>query len=250
MNLTGKRVIITGAASGLGRALLDRLVPLAATIVAADDNAGALEETMLKLQTNRVSPFVGNLGDAGTNAALFDHALSVMGGVDVYVASGAITYYERIGAADWARIEKIFRVNVFAPIYAAERMRDLHPNGGYTMVFTASATAFFPTPGFALYGATNAALDRFAEAYRAELPPNTQFSVIYPITTRARSFKSNASMAQFAETVIKGIGEGKMKIYPSRWFNVMRSIYSVIPAFNLTAGAAKRQLRQWDAKQR
>lgn len=257
MNLSGKRVIITGAGSGIGRALLERLTPLAATIVAADVDAVALEDAIANINSNKISPFIGDLSDAGVNAAIFAHAQQVMGGVDVYFANAGFAYYERIGAADWARIEKIFRVNTFAPIYAAEKMRELHPNGGYVMVITASSMAHLGLPGYALYAATKAALDRFAEAYRHELPRTAQLTLVYPVATRTNFFRTGAAAGPFsqspeivADRVIAGVTDGKRSLYPSRLFWLTWRVHQIVPLLNIYTGIARRQFRAWEAKRR
>ena len=171
--------------------------------------------------------------------ALFAFALEKMGGVDIFIANAGFAYYEKIGAPDWDHIERIYRLNVFSPIYTLQKMRALNPSNPYCVVMTASAMAKWALPGYALYSSTKAAIDSFADAYRFELEANGRLMLVYPIATRTNFFKAASNTTpvpwptQSAETVahaiIKGIERDKNAVYPSALFHNVWRLGHILP---------------------
>jgi NADP-dependent 3-hydroxy acid dehydrogenase YdfG len=170
MNLDHKRLVPTGASSGIGRALLRQLsrLPVQAVTVGSEetrlreavDAAGATQA--------RILPFPCDLARQEEVDRLFAYAVEQMGGIDMFFANAGFAYWERIGAPDWWRIEAIFQTNVYSPICAAQKMEALFPGADYQVVITSSILGRIGLQGYGLYAATKTALDRFTEVYRLE----------------------------------------------------------------------------------
>lgn len=234
MNLSGKHIVITGAASGIGAALLQQLASQAGHITCADINGTALQATIAALvnPTAQITPFVGDMTLPAVIDDLMSAALAQMGGVDVFIANAGFSYYERLDYQDWGRTERIFALNVLAPIYSAQAMLKRYPQGGYTMVLIASAMAYMSVPGYTLYAATKAAVDRFAEGYRFDLPPAARLMVVYPVATRTSFFStaghnvpmlpSSQSPQEVASAIVDGLKRDADKVYPNLLFRVLR----------------------------
>ncbi len=197
MRLQHARIILTGAASGIGAALLARLAAFPCAILAADRDAPRLSETLARLAASpaRVTSFAGDMGKQEDVDALFAAAVERMGGVDLFIAAAGFAYYERLARPDWDHIETIFRVNAVSPIYTVEKMAELNRGRPHRTVIVASAMGRLAIPGYALYGSTKAALHRFAEAYRLEAPDPAALSLVYPIGTRTRFFANSNDRA-------------------------------------------------------
>jgi short-subunit dehydrogenase len=87
-------------------------------------------------------------------------------------------------------------------------------------------------PGLALYGATKAALDRFADAYAFENEDAGLLSLVYPVSTRTSFFERavepgrlpmpvpfpSSSAEEVASAVVRGVERGRRHIFPSRLF--------------------------------
>ncbi|QPC81939.1 SDR family NAD(P)-dependent oxidoreductase [Phototrophicus methaneseepsis] len=241
MKIANKNIILTGAASGIGRALLDQLAAYPARILVVDVNIDALQAAV-DAQANKpaqIRAFQANLMEQAGVDAVFEEALHWMGTVDLFIANAGFAYYEALAAADWSHIERIFQLNTFSPIYTAQRMRDLNEGRPYHMVIQASAMAKFNLPGYALYGATKSALDRFAEVYRYELPDHAHLTLVYPIATRTNFFKTandgtpipwpTQTPETVAKAMIRGIEQDQDQVYPSRFFRVGWIVAQVIP---------------------
>ncbi len=239
MNLDGKRIVITGAASGIGLATLKQLARRNLQIIAVDINEFALNNVCQSLTNSpaEITPFATDLTDNANIDALFEFVLEKLGSVDIFIANAGFAYYEKIEQADWQHIERIYQLNVFSPLYAALKMKEVCGKRPYRMVMTASAMGLLAIPGYAIYGSTKAALDRFAEAYRYELENPAALTLIYPIGTRTSFFDAasaprpwpNQTADEVANAIIRGIERGQKSIYPSRFFRMFITLDRMFP---------------------
>lgn len=265
MEIKGKRIVVTGAASGIGRSLVEMLSGTACQVVAADINQDRLTALHAQLSDKAASvlPFVGDLADPVQVEALFAQALELMGGIDIFIANAGFPYYEVVGEPDWGHIERIFRANVYSPIYAAVKMKDLYPSGGYKFVMTASGMAKIGIPGYALYSASKAAIDRFADAYRFELSDAASLMLVYPIATRTRFFEAASEKTAplpwpsqppevVAKAILNGILRDRKVVIPSKLFWWILKLGRVFPGlYRLEQRIELRRLHAWlDEKDR
>jgi short-subunit dehydrogenase len=250
MQLENQRIVLTGAASGIGLALLERLAALPVQVVAVDLNAEGLDRALVGLSECPATLFrcACDLGNPEQVEAVFAFAQESMGGIDLFIANAGFPYYEKLVQADWGHIEKIFQVNVFSPIYAALKMQQLNAGRPYRVVVTASAMGLLGLPGYALYSSTKATLDRFAECYRYELEDPVALTLVYPIGTRTHFFQAAAAQAapltwptqsveQVANAILKGIEADRANIFPSRLFRVFMVLDRYLPFL--------RRIEQW-----
>jgi len=255
--LRGARIVVTGAASGIGQALLPRLAAAGARQIAAVDRAAdALTEAVGAAGSAiPIAPVVADLGSREGCDSAFAAALDVLGGIDIYIANAGFAYYEQF-EGDWERIDAIFRVNVYAPLYALGQMRRLHRDGSsYTVAITASAMSKLAYPGYAVYGATKAALDRFADAYRYESPRYETLTLIYPIGTRTAFFERahertpstwpTQTAEYVADRITAGLARGARVIYPSLTFRIFLALQPPLPLLYPATWLAARAFERW-----
>ena len=190
MDLQNKKIIITGAASGIGKALLEIHSQDNNQIVAADINPTRLAETLdtLPYGKDRVHGFTCDLCQPEDIAALFDFSLHKMGAVNIFIACAGFAYYECLNKPSWEHIERIYKTNVFSTIFSFEKMREMNAGRDFRFVCIASAMAFMSLPGYTLYSSTKAALHRFAEGMRSELKNPKQLLIVYPIANPYKFF--------------------------------------------------------------
>lgn len=229
MKLEGQRVILTGAASGIGQALLELLSQLPLEIVAADRDEARLLEVCAVLVNSRakVVPVVADVSSQSGNDDLFTRAILEFGGVDLFIANAGFAYFETITQPDWARLELIYNVNTFAPIYALERMTVLNSGKAFKVVWMASAMAQIGFPKYAAYSSSKGALHRFADAYRWQMPDPAALMLVYPIATRTRFFAADTPIPtpsqtpqEVARAVLRGIVTDRLEVYPSLLFQI------------------------------
>lgn len=161
--LDGAAVLVTGASSGIGRAVAEQCAAAGSRVVLAGRDRVRLEE--VARATGGV-PVVADLGDPAAVAALADAA----GPVDVLVCSagaGLAGPFEDATAKD---VADAVRVHLTA---VEELVRVLLPamraSGRGHVVVVSSVAGRLPVAGEAVYGATKAAVDQLAAALRMEL---------------------------------------------------------------------------------
>ncbi|MCB0166976.1 MAG: SDR family NAD(P)-dependent oxidoreductase [Anaerolineae bacterium] len=251
-----RTIVLTGAASGIGRALLTQWSHRPLRILAVDIDDQQLTATVQTLAATQaeIRRLVIDLATPENVDRLFDEAIKVLGSIDLFVANAGFAYYEQLDTADWTRLERIFRINVFSPIYAAVKMKSLNGSRPYKVVMTASAMAYLALPGYAIYAGTKAALHRFAEAYRLELDDPDRLALVYPIATRTQFFAAagpsipiawpTQAADHVARAIISGVEQNRRAIYPSRLF----ATYLFLERFFPALGAVVQWPERWKFK--
>ena len=167
-NLSGRKLVITGAARGIG----EKVARLAA--------ARGARVALIGLEPERLCVLADDLGptaswreaDVRDGTALrsaIDDCAQTMGGIDAVVANAGIAAYGTVRQADEASFERVLDINlngVFRTLkYATPH---LERSRGHAMV-VASAISFTPIAGLASYAASKAGVEMLALAYRQEV---------------------------------------------------------------------------------
>jgi NAD(P)-dependent dehydrogenase (short-subunit alcohol dehydrogenase family) len=118
VTLTGKVALVTGAASGIGRACALALSEAGASVVCADINAAGAQATAdsITAHQRRAIPAAADVGDLGQIDAMVQQALAAFGQIDILVNNAGVT--RRAGImdlteADWDRIHRVNAKGVF-----------------------------------------------------------------------------------------------------------------------------------------
>jgi short-subunit dehydrogenase len=240
MNIDHKRIVLTGASSGVGRALLQELTGRPVQVIAVSRDKTRLQDAVGSAGASqaRVMSFACDLARHESVDDLFDYAIEQMGGIDIFVANAGFAYWERIGEPDWGRIEAIFQTNVFSPIYAAQKMQALFPGADYRVVITSSILGRIGLEGYGFYAATKAALDRYVEVYRLETGKRGQLVLVYPLAVRSRFFQTAGGapvpwLSQTPEAVaramLRGLEKDRETIYTSWILRPMLLVNHLLP---------------------
>jgi NAD(P)-dependent dehydrogenase (short-subunit alcohol dehydrogenase family) len=171
--LDGKVAVITGAASGMGRATAIRFANEGASVVVADLNAQAGEETISEITAaGGIALFQHtDVGSDQDLKALFDRALKEYGRLDITYNNagigGATGSLADITADDWDKTFVILTRAVFLGIrYSIEPMRKV---GGGSIISTSSVGALRPAAGLHAYCAAKAAVISLTQSAAVEL---------------------------------------------------------------------------------
>ena len=237
--ITGKNIVITGANSGFGLDLLKRLAPYN-KIVAADKDDFRLR----KLDLPNVKIFVADLALQRSADDLFDFAQKELGDIDIFVANAGFGYFERLDYVNYDRIRDIFATNAISPIYCFQKYAASLGSKDGQFAIVASGIGKIPVPGYALYGATKAALNAFEEALRCELAHNISLTTIYPVAVRTNFYAAavqgknvenvrlpspRQNISAVTNSVIRGIERHKKRVYPFLFFPLLNTICAVCP---------------------
>jgi NAD(P)-dependent dehydrogenase (short-subunit alcohol dehydrogenase family) len=158
--LKGKRAIVTGAASGIGRASAILFAREGASVLAVDKTADAVEETVRQI-TSAGGRAIAMAADAGNEAdvqAYLKRALSEFGGLDVIYANagisgGLVPLFEQT-VEHW---QEILRVNLIGPFLAIKHAgRHMVAQKSGAIVCTASVAGLRANAGGNPYSASKA----------------------------------------------------------------------------------------------
>lgn len=192
--MSGKRVFITGGASGLGRALAERYAQNGARVCIGDNNDARGAETLAALQSHGIDAHYLRC-DVTQEADLHAAAQWMQanwGGADVVInnagvaASGAIT---ELSLADWQWIVDINLLGVvrgckaFTPLLSAQKSGHI--------VNVASMAGLIHPPLMSAYNATKASVVALSETLKVELAKdNIAVSVVCPAFFRTNLTES------------------------------------------------------------
>ncbi|MCG8669297.1 MAG: SDR family NAD(P)-dependent oxidoreductase [Pseudomonadales bacterium] len=255
MDLNGKNIVITGASSGIGEATLRELLTYDVNIIAANRNVANAP-----VSDSKVKWFQCDISDPSQIDKLFEFAIEQFGHIDIFIANAGFAYYEVMQQEDWGRLEAIVKTNFVSPVYSAVKMARLNQGREYTFVFTASAMAHLPIPGYSTYAATKAAIDKFAYAYRIENNDQGHLLVVYPIATRTDFFNRAGNNTPVpwpsqpadvvGKAIVNGIEKNRKKVYPSKLFILMLFVNRFLPfSLDIYAQVEAFKLRRWLRKQ-
>jgi len=169
--LVGQSAVVTGASSGIGRAIAERLGAAGALVVLAGRDEGALEQCAQHVVDagGRALVVATDLRSASAVQGLADECVRETGRLDIFVNCAGVMYLGSIVDADPEHWKSMLDTNVFALLVgcqAAVRAMRASGHGGH-IVNVSSVAALNPSSG--VYGATKHAVNVITETLRAEL---------------------------------------------------------------------------------
>jgi short-subunit dehydrogenase len=227
VKLAGKRVLLTGATGGLGRAIASALAGRGATLVLSSRRSGELEELGASLRGSGHATLIGDLAVDGEALRLLEAA----GDVDALVANAGLPASGRLDGFTQEQIARALRVNLESPVRMARELvprltakRDGH------LVFLSSISGRAATARASLYAATKFGIRGFALCLREDLRgTGVGVSVISPGTIRGAGMFADSGAAghpllgtgrpeQVAAAVVRAIerDRGEITVAPLR----------------------------------
>ena len=198
MRLNGKATIVTGGASGIGRAICEVFAEEGARLTIADIDVEGGEQTLSTIRAaGGEAQFVAtDVSKEADVEAMVRAAVDAYGSVNVLVNDAAAFVFgevQDISDADWARV---FGVNVIGQAYCVKHvLPHMRAAGGGSIVNLASVSGFIAQPGFIPYNASKGAVMQLTRCLAMDLAPyNIRVncvcpgSVLTPATERHRRF--------------------------------------------------------------
>ena len=163
--LEGKRAIVTGGDSGIGRAVAIAFAREGADVLISylDEHQDAEDVARLVQEAGRQCVLVsGDLSDPSHCRAVIERAVAEFGGIDILVSNAAYQMshdnLEEISDEEW---DYTFRLNVGAYFYLA-KAAVAHMAPGSSIIGSSSVNSDMPSPALAPYAATKAAIANFS----------------------------------------------------------------------------------------
>lgn len=236
--IQNKKIVITGASSGIGFEVMKRLTAGGSnTVLAVARRVSTLEG----LGPN-IIPFSADMSSKEGVDSVFAKAEELFGTVDIFFANAGTPYYEEYDYEDWDRLAKIFELNTLSPIYSYVKYKHhLKGNFGH-LVYTISAIGEMAMPGFALYSASKFALNGFQQAIRLEMPESMKLTCVYPVSTKTSFAKVAGNgeevelpapvqdVNEVADAIVEAIEKQKESVYPCKVYTMTKPVFTVSKA--------------------
>ncbi|CCE11375.1 putative oxidoreductase, NAD(P)-binding domain [Bradyrhizobium sp. STM 3843] len=162
--LQGKKAVITGGDSGIGRAVAIAYAREGADILIAylNEHEDAKEvKALIEKEGRKVVLVAGDLQDAAHCRAVIERAVEELGGIDILVNNAAHqATFADIGDISDEEWEATFRTNIHAMFYLTKAAVP-HMKPGSAIVNTASVNSDMPNPSLLAYATTKGAIQNF-----------------------------------------------------------------------------------------
>lgn len=168
-SIESKTILITGAASGIGKATALQCAEMGAKVILLDLNEDGLNATKSEVSEGCAEMFTLNLTD-------FDALCEVVAKLpklDGVVSNVGIFYSMIAKLSEKKDMEKIFEINTFSHINLLQQLMEQKKlkRGGSIVITSSMSGVFCGAVGGSLYGATKSALAGYAKALAIELAP-------------------------------------------------------------------------------
>jgi len=191
-NLSGKKVLITGAGSGIGRCLAELLAKEGAFLYLGDIN----EENIVRVFNDLKGSGVGVkyfVYDVSNQNEVYSVANSILseGNLDILVNNAGIGYSNDLVDTPLDMWKRLINVNLLGPIYHTYAFLDhMIKSKSGQIVNVSSGQAFFKLPGWGAYASIKAALGVFSEVLHYEVKRyGISVTTVYPFMVNTPFYK-------------------------------------------------------------
>ena len=173
MNLNGKTAIVTGGTKGIGRGISEALVREGVSVCISARSRNEIDETVRGLMAQGKGKATGIVADVRIYAqvqALFEFAVSQLGGVDIVINNAGIGMFESVENMPPEDFRAILETNLFGVYYSChEAIPLMKQRGGGYIINISSLAGANPHPKMAAYNASKFGLNGFSEALMQEV---------------------------------------------------------------------------------
>ncbi|MBQ6494725.1 MAG: SDR family oxidoreductase [Bacilli bacterium] len=246
MEIKNRNIIVTGAASGVGKELTKQLLKKGGNVAAVDINEDNLNILKEELNNDKLKTYVVDMGSNDSIKQFRSEYIKDYSDVDIIINNaGIIQPFVNVENIDDNTINKVMNVNFFGPVNLIRYfMEDLTKDKTEQYIVNVSSMGgFFPFPGQTIYGASKAALKIFTEGLYAELErTNVRVMIVLPgamntnITANSKvevkTSKEESPMKLLeadiaAYQIIEGIEKNKFKLFLGQDAKFLKFLYKI-----------------------
>jgi short-subunit dehydrogenase len=247
--IRGKRVLITGASSGIGKALAFALAKKGAVLALAARRAVRLEHVAADISAalpHLPKPLAlpCDVAIKENVSRLLETSIERMGGIDILVNNAGIGVYGNTAKTSVSDFRTMMDVNFFGAVHCIlEVLPHMKRRGQGHIINIASVAAKHGVPYLGAYGAGKAALAALSQSLRAELSGiGVSVVVVYPGYTQTEFFAKEKhvgggcrpagpyeSPVKVADAIIRGIEKNKHEIVLSMEGKIMSALQGLLP---------------------
>ena len=233
-----RRVWVTGASAGIGRAVVVELIRRGAVVVASARNAAALQQLARQCAPGRIVVLPLDVTDRQATMLVAEAIRERLGGLDVGFFNAGTCEYVEIARFDSALFERTMRTNFLSVVYGIEVALPLLRAGRHPQLVGMSSTvAYGGLPRAEAYGASKAAIKYLLESLRIDLQRDgIAVSVVCPGFVRTPLTDRNdfpmpfrIEAADAARCIVDGIESGTSEIHFPRRFSWPFKFLTLLP---------------------
>lgn len=169
MRLEGRRAVVTGGNSGIGRAIAEEFAAEGARVAIFGRNRGELDDALKALGPEALA-VQGDVTRLADLERLFRDAAGRFGGVDIVVANAGIAPLTPIEGTDEATFDRVSDTNFKGTFFTVQKALPYLERGA-SIILMSSALGQLGVPDHAVYGATKAAIRALGRSLCAALLP-------------------------------------------------------------------------------
>ena len=235
--LKGSVAVVTGAGSGIGRALAQELASQGAELALADLNSAALEETRSLLSGTRAKTYTLDVADAAAVEGFARKVEQDFGRVSVLINNAGVALYGNFDELTLKEFDWLFRINFWGVVHGCKSFLPLLKREPEAHIVNISSVFGLIAPaGQTAYGASKFAVRGFTQALKGELESTgVSMTCVHPggirtniaanaragVNTRPEGWEerqqrflkaARTSPEKAAQTIVRGILRNKARV--------------------------------------
>ncbi|HUR09794.1 MAG TPA: SDR family oxidoreductase [Flavitalea sp.] len=164
-----KVVVITGGSEGIGKALIEALVPLGAKVATCGRNYDKLYNLQMQYANIELHTVMCDVSKEQECQRFIDSTIKEFGGIDILINNAGISMHALVKDVETDVIRKVMDVNFFGSVYCTKFALSSIVERKGTVAGISSIAGYRGLPGRSAYSASKFALQGWLEALRTEL---------------------------------------------------------------------------------
>jgi NADP-dependent 3-hydroxy acid dehydrogenase YdfG len=205
-SLQGRKAVVSGGASGIGKAVAQRLCSVGVFTSVADLPSAPCPG----LPKTESTVYPCDVTNAAAVAALYSGVREAGNLPDILICNAGRGIHEKLTEGDPEKWKAVLDLNVMGALRLIRAfVPDMLTAGGGDVVFVSSVAAGQAFPYGGVYAASKAALETVAETLRLEVLPSIRVTTVSPGVTQTSFFENTVSGSQTAESIGYGALEAE-----------------------------------------
>jgi short-subunit dehydrogenase len=164
-----KVVAITGGSEGIGKALIDVLIPLGAKVATCGRNQDKLYSLQVQYSGHMLHTIVADVSQYSECENFINSTIDTYGGIDILINNAGVSMRSLLKDCDVEVIKKVMDINFFGTVYCTKLALNTIIERKGTIVGISSIAGYRGLPGRSGYSASKFAVNGWLEAVRTEV---------------------------------------------------------------------------------